>query len=174
MNQMRRLRFVAVMVLLISILVCLGIILYQSSFARGRKVDECQPKGELLLCPVCLCAFSTLKKPICLVCGHTCCALCLSNIAQENQIVCPLCREQTRIPKNGLARNYILDSFLEERNSETEEKTETISRESRRELMEQKNCQAFSFFTALAERMGKPQRFLSSLWPLIEGYVLTG
>ncbi|KAH7713056.1 protein translocase subunit SECA2chloroplastic-like protein, partial [Aphelenchoides avenae] len=47
-------------------------------------------------------------------CGHTVCAVCVPGcIRRQGQATCPLCRQETPIPPNGLPTIYVLKDILE-------------------------------------------------------------
>ncbi|KAH7707753.1 Protein T20F5.6, partial [Aphelenchoides avenae] len=61
-------------------------------------------------CPVCHDPFdggATVPK-VFVACGHSVCARCILRILRDGRATCPLCRQETSIPRNGLPTNYAL------------------------------------------------------------------
>ena len=60
-----------------------------------------------LACPICFEFFVDPHIPKDLRCPHTCCQVCLQNLVFLNpgqSIRCPMCKEETRIPKGGVSK----------------------------------------------------------------------
>ncbi|XP_071804950.1 tripartite motif-containing protein 2-like [Asterias amurensis] len=76
-----------------------------------------------LECVICM---GKLVVPKLLTCGHTFCLGCLDEILDDNEprIVCPLCRDVTIVPSegvDGLTTNFALQSLLESLNLNADE-----------------------------------------------------
>ena len=101
--------------------------------------------NELLTCTICYNNFSSINKPLLLICGHTFCAECLSSISERNhstRLKCPFCQIITNVPKEGLVTNYILEPVIskeEKHNRRTVDcnQRDTISAEVRRKKRQQ-------------------------------------
>ena len=52
-------------------------------------------------CPVCLESMLT-KNPRILNCDHSFCTPCIQNISDKDPITCPICREETKLPNEGV------------------------------------------------------------------------
>ena len=52
-------------------------------------------------CPVCLESMLT-KNPRILNCGHSFCMPCIQKISDKDPITCPICREETKLPNEGV------------------------------------------------------------------------
>lgn len=65
-------------------------------------------------CPVCLAEFDdTELRPHNLPCGHTFCALCLSDIEANRHVICPTCRARHTVPAAGrFPVAYTLEALL--------------------------------------------------------------
>ncbi|KAH7709272.1 Protein T20F5.6 [Aphelenchoides avenae] len=72
---------------------------------------QAQPKE----CPICQDTFNTTRTvpKIFGVCGHSVCAVCVSLCVQQNRATCPLCRQETPVPANGLPINFGMRDVLE-------------------------------------------------------------
>uniref|UniRef100_A0A0N4ZMS7 RING-type domain-containing protein n=1 Tax=Parastrongyloides trichosuri TaxID=131310 RepID=A0A0N4ZMS7_PARTI len=83
---------------------------------RRKKKNSLYVDKELC-CPICL---ELYKDPRNLNCGHslclTCCNLLESNINKQEitkkKVACPICREDTEIPSQGLPKNYCLEEAI--------------------------------------------------------------
>jgi hypothetical protein len=125
----------AILVTVLLLLVSCLCTIQQSALMTPNHDEHDQPLQESdtetdINCVICLSAFSNLRKPLCLICGHTFCCLCLLQIYHENTIECPICRERTIVPMQGLAMNYILTPFIEQIRENNV--SENLSREGRR------------------------------------------
>lgn len=73
---------------------------------------------SILECPICLETFNT---PYNLICGHSICKDCIYKLIKINNIVCPLCNnESTNIINNNiisLSKNYSLIQILNYNNN---------------------------------------------------------
>ena len=71
---------------------------------------------QQLICSICL---ERYNEPKFLSCLHTFCCQCLHNITNQKPceyITCPTCREDTKIPENGLGElktNFFVNSMLD-------------------------------------------------------------
>jgi Kelch motif/B-box zinc finger/Zinc finger, C3HC4 type (RING finger) len=73
-------------------------------------------------CSICSELFNEQANcPRLLRCGHTCCEVCLTRVIEDNQIICPSCRNISFISSvDSLPKNYIVLEFLaNSRSSET-------------------------------------------------------
>ncbi|KAH7708244.1 Protein T20F5.6 [Aphelenchoides avenae] len=72
---------------------------------------QAQPKE----CPICQDPFNTTRTvpKIFGVCGHSVCAVCVPLCVQQNRATCPLCRQETPVPANGLPINFGMRDILE-------------------------------------------------------------
>lgn len=90
----------------------------------------------VLNCHICLENYSSQAKPICLpTCGHTFCVNCLSELMHSEtafQIKCPVCRQITDVPLEGLPLNYIFAEMFENEMSSNER--DIVSIEGRRKI----------------------------------------
>ncbi|XP_071792826.1 E3 ubiquitin-protein ligase TRIM56-like [Asterias amurensis] len=69
--------------------------------------------GDFLECQICL---ETFKHPKVLQCLHTFCQNCLDQMAPDGTVVCPTCRAETILPREGvmdLKNNFVLANLLE-------------------------------------------------------------
>lgn len=86
--------------------------LYQEKMAsvEVEKLSE-----HLLKCPICL---ETYRTPKVLPCLHTFCLHCLKELSnpEERLIICPTCRCEVAIPKEGVASlssNFFINNMLD-------------------------------------------------------------
>ncbi|KAJ1351641.1 tripartite motif containing 13 [Parelaphostrongylus tenuis] len=64
------------------------------------KYEEIQ---DLLECVICT---FRMARPTQLSCGHTFCIDCIGQMVNEGLVVCPQCRQPTRVPQSGLPLNF--------------------------------------------------------------------
>ena len=65
-------------------------------------------------CSICSELFNEQANcPRLLRCGHTCCEACLTRVIEDNQIICPSCRNTSVTSSvDSLPKNYIVLEFL--------------------------------------------------------------
>uniref|UniRef100_A0A0K0E2L6 RING-type domain-containing protein n=1 Tax=Strongyloides stercoralis TaxID=6248 RepID=A0A0K0E2L6_STRER len=84
---------------------------------KRRKTKDSLHVEKELCCPVCL---ELYNDPRNLNCGHSLCLNCCNilktsiNILNETKhnITCPICREKTEVPPQGLPKNYCLEEAI--------------------------------------------------------------
>jgi hypothetical protein len=54
-----------------------------------------------------------MKVPKSLLCGHSFCEECVKGLIRAKAVVCPTCRQSTKLPPKGLATNFTLKSLIE-------------------------------------------------------------
>jgi hypothetical protein len=119
---------------------------YKRETKQEHKKEFDFYSSYILSCTICLEAYSSLAKPICLPsCGHSFCAPCLTKIRKIHDseiIVCPLCQQITFIPKTGLPPNYIFQEMFSDPLKNEQDK---ISTDSRRTPVKRKNIKSNPF-----------------------------
>jgi hypothetical protein len=72
-------------------------------------------------CSICSELFNEQANcPRLLRCGHTCCEVCLTRVIEDNQIICPSCRNiSVTSSVDSLPKNYIVLEFLANRSAES-------------------------------------------------------
>ena len=129
------------LVLSIVYIVCLFcVILYFST--RNDKASEVKREkvdfycDYVVNCNICLEKYSSQAKPVCLpTCGHTFCVNCLSALMHSDtafQIKCPVCRQITNVPIQGLPLNYVFAEMFEDEMYSNER--DIVSIEGRRKI----------------------------------------
>jgi hypothetical protein len=81
----------------------------------GKKLNE-SVHHHPVICYICLDTYSSIKRPMILVCGHTFCELCLQNLFDtSNEILCSFCKVITRLEKfEDMIINYSIMSLAEQ------------------------------------------------------------
>ncbi|XP_072016230.1 uncharacterized protein [Amphiura filiformis] len=82
--------------------------------AESNPVDNEEDIDSLINCGICR---SEMEQPKALTCLHTFCFKCLKNVKHPtDQITCPLCQEDTLLPKGGvdeLQNNFFINQLKE-------------------------------------------------------------
>jgi len=81
----------------------------------GKNLNE-SVKHHPVICYICLDTYSSFKRPMILVCGHTFCEICLQNLFDtSNEILCSFCKVITRLEKfDDMIINYSIMSLAEQ------------------------------------------------------------
>ncbi|CAL2035367.1 unnamed protein product [Caenorhabditis brenneri] len=97
-----------------------------STSENSVRIDiDHEPSSNATECHICLLRYSSLVIPRILIgCGHTICEKCVAKLPRigehQNRVLCPFCRNSTRLPggkPEQLPKNFaILDIVMEQRN----------------------------------------------------------
>ncbi len=86
------------------------------SVKEDGKIFNESVKHHPVICYICLDTYSSFKRPMILVCGHTFCEICLQNLFDtSNEILCSFCKVITRLEKfEDMIINYSIMSLAEQ------------------------------------------------------------
>lgn len=105
-------------------------ILFLSTLFQQNNSNE-QEENNISICGICLDKFYNKNKPLILLCGHTFCARCLTQLLETTtkKIKCPLCQSISILPNTGLPVNYQLQTLIDlNTRNQNQNQTEFIDR----------------------------------------------